>query len=59
MSARSGRARGITLVAAASVVWSTGGLFVRFLDLDLWTMQAWRALFSALSLLVALFIDRG
>ena len=58
-SARSRRARGIALVAAASVVWSTGGLFVRFLDLDLWTMQAWRALFSALSLLVAVFIDRG
>jgi drug/metabolite transporter (DMT)-like permease len=53
------RVRGIALVAAASVVWSTGGLFVRFLDLDLWTMQAWRALFSALSLLVVVIIDKG
>ena len=53
------RLRGIALVAAASVVWSTGGLFVRFLDLDLWTMQAWRALFSALSLLVVVIIDKG
>src|ERR1700722_1323772 len=53
------RVRGIALVAAATVVWSTGGLFVRFLDLDLWTMQAWRALFSALSLLVVVIIDKG
>jgi len=53
------RVRGIALVAAASVVWSTGGLFVRFLDLDLWTIQAWRALFSALSLLVVVIIDKG
>jgi len=53
------RVRGIALVAAASVVWSTGGLFVRFLDLDLWTMPAWRALFSALSLLVVVIIDKG
>lgn len=59
MNESNNRARGIALVAAASVVWSTGGLFVRFLDLDLWTMQAWRALFSALSLLVAVIIDRG
>lgn len=59
MQKRSKRARGIALVAAASVIWSTGGLFVRFLDLDLWTLQAWRALFSALSLLVVVLIDKG
>ena len=59
MKQSSNRVRGIALVAAASVVWSTGGLFVRFLDLDLWTMQAWRALFSALSLFVAVLIDKG
>lgn len=53
------RLRGIALVATASLVWSTGGLFVRFLDLDLWTMQAWRSLFSALSLVVAVIIDKG
>ncbi len=32
---------------------------MRFLDLDLWTLQAWRALFSALSLLVVVLIDKG
>ena len=46
------RSYGAALVAAAAVLWSTGGLFVRALDLDLWTMLAWRALFAALSLTV-------
>jgi drug/metabolite transporter (DMT)-like permease len=44
------RVWGITLVSTAAVLWSTAGLFVRLLALDLWTMQAWRALFGALSL---------
>jgi drug/metabolite transporter (DMT)-like permease len=48
------RSYGATLVAAAAVLWSTGGLFVRALDLDVWTMLAWRALFSALSLAVVI-----
>ena len=59
LSARRRRARGIALVALASVVWSTGGLYVRFLDLDLWTLQAWRSLFSALSLLAVVLLDKG
>ena len=46
------RSYGATLVAAAAVLWSTGGLFVRALDLDLWTMLAWRSLFAALALAV-------
>ena len=50
------RSYGATLVAAAAVLWSTGGLFVRALDLDLWTMLAWRALFSALSLAVVVIV---
>lgn len=46
------RSYGITLVAAAGVLWSTGGLFVRALEVDLWTMLAWRSLFAALALAV-------
>jgi drug/metabolite transporter (DMT)-like permease len=47
------------LVTAGTVFWSTAGLFVRLLDLDIWTMQGWRALFGGLSLLVVIGIDRG
>ncbi len=46
------RSYGATLVAAAAVLWSTGGLFVRSLDLDLWTMLVWRSVFAALALAV-------
>jgi drug/metabolite transporter (DMT)-like permease len=59
-----GRAYGIVLVTAASILWSTAGLFVRLLDadgpLDLWTMLTWRSLFAALSLfLVTVLQYRG
>lgn len=40
------------------MLWSTAGVYVRLLDLDLWTVQAWRSLFAALSLLVLLAADR-
>jgi drug/metabolite transporter (DMT)-like permease len=55
------RSYGVTLVALAGVLWSTGGLFVRALGaLDLWTMLAWRSLFAALALaVVVLFRHRG
>src|SRR5687768_14523236 len=49
------RSYGVTLVAIAAVLWSTGGLFVRALEaLDLWTMVAWRSLFAALALAVVI-----
>ena len=58
--ARSGeRTLGIALVGGATVLWSTAGLFVRVLDLDNWTMQVWRALFGALSLLAIVFLQHG
>src|SRR3954452_9268348 len=55
------RSYGVTLVALAGVLWSTGGLFVRALGaLDLWTMLAWRSLFAALALaVVVVFRHRG
>jgi EamA domain-containing membrane protein RarD len=49
------RSYGVTLVAIAGVLWSTGGLFVRALEsLDLATMVAWRSLFAALALAVVI-----
>lgn len=59
LDGRSDRFYGIALVAAATTLWSTAGLYVRFLDLDLWTMQAWRALFAALSLFALIGIANG
>lgn len=54
----SGRTYGILLVTVATVLWSTAGLFVRMLDLDVWTILAWRSLFGCLSLgVVVLFQD--
>ena len=40
MAQPSQRTYGIGLVALASLFWSTAGLFVRLLDIDLWTMLA-------------------
>jgi drug/metabolite transporter (DMT)-like permease len=61
MAQRRGRAYGIILVAAASILWSTAGLFVRLLDadgpLDLWTMLTWRAGFAALSLFILIALQ--
>lgn len=55
----SARAYGMALVTVAAVLWSTGGIFVRLLSLDVWTMVAWRSLFAAISLLLlVLFQNR-
>lgn len=55
------RQRGLLLVAAAAVLWSLGGLIVRYLgDVDVWTVVFWRSTFAGLFL--AAFIawrDRG
>jgi drug/metabolite transporter (DMT)-like permease len=53
------RAYGVALVTAAAVLWSTGGLFVRLLDLDVWTVLVWRSLFAALSLALIVAIQNG
>src|ERR1051326_2518524 len=50
-------AYGVALVSAAAVLWSTGGFFVRLLDLDVWTMLAWRSLFAALSLALVVMVQ--
>ncbi len=53
------RAYGAALVTSAAVLWSTGGLFVRLLDLDVWTMLAWRSLFAAAALFLAVVFQHG
>ena len=49
---------GVALVTAAAVLWSTAGLFVRLIDLDVWTTLAWRSLFAALSLALIVGMQR-
>jgi drug/metabolite transporter (DMT)-like permease len=53
------RAYGLALVTGAAIVWSTAGLFVRTLNLDLWTMLAWRSLFASLSLILLVIAQNG
>lgn len=50
---------GVLLITASTLMWSSAGFFVRALDLDLWTMVAWRSLFAYLSLLPLAFMLRG
>ena len=59
MDRRGERFWGLALVTGAAVLWSTAGLFVRLLDLDNWTIQAWRSLFGALSLLAIILGQHG
>lgn len=44
------RTYGILLVGIATIMWSTAGLFVRALDLDIWTVLGWRSVFGGLTL---------
>lgn len=46
------RMLGLVLVAGASALWSTAGIFVRMVDLDIWTVLGWRSVFAVLALLV-------
>jgi drug/metabolite transporter (DMT)-like permease len=46
--ARSTRLTGITLVAVATLMWASGGLFTRLLPFDLWTIVFWRGVFACL-----------
>jgi drug/metabolite transporter (DMT)-like permease len=50
MSIGRDRLIGIYLVIASAVLWSTAGLFVRMADMDVWSMVAWRSVFSVITL---------
>lgn len=47
------------MVAGAAIVWSTGGLIVRHVDADAWTIVFWRGLFASLTLLLYLGVRDG
>jgi drug/metabolite transporter (DMT)-like permease len=51
--------RGVAMVAGAAIVWSTGGLIVRHVDAESWTIVFWRGAFAALTLLVYLGVRDG
>ncbi|WP_181705497.1 DMT family transporter [Chthonobacter rhizosphaerae] len=53
------RLYGMALVAVGTVLWSTAGLFMRSLDLDVWTVLGWRALFGALALWLIVLARHG
>ena len=57
--ARRKRWKGIAYVATAALMWSTAGIWVRYLTLDIWTIQAGRAFCGALSLFVYLLFQDG
>ncbi len=50
------RATGAMLVAGACLCWSSGGLFVRALDLDGVVIVFWRSLFMALAVAIGLVV---
>lgn len=47
------------MVAGAAIVWSTGGLIVRHVDAESWTIVFWRGAFAALTLFVYLGVRDG
>lgn len=54
------RRRGVILVAAAAICWSSGGAIARMIEADAWTTVFWRSAFGALALFAyLLWRDRG
>ena len=51
------RPRGLLLVLAASLLYSTAGLFTHALHRDAWTILAWRAVFATLFLLLWMIVE--
>lgn len=52
--------RGLLLVAAGTVAWSIGGVVIRLLTIDSWTMLFWRSTVAGLFLLAAIAMtERG
>ncbi|HET6158310.1 MAG TPA: DMT family transporter [Dongiaceae bacterium] len=52
-------ARGVAMVAGAAIVWSTGGLIVRHVEADAWTIVFWRGVFASLTLLLYMAVRDG
>jgi drug/metabolite transporter (DMT)-like permease len=47
------------MVAGAATVWSTGGLIVRHVDADAWTIVFWRGTFAAFTLVLYMAVRDG
>ena len=43
------RRDGLLLVAAATLLWSLAGLFVRLIELPAWDLILWRSVFAGLA----------
>jgi drug/metabolite transporter (DMT)-like permease len=52
-------ARGVAMVAGAAAVWSTGGLIVRHVEADAWTIVFWRGVFASVTLLLYMAVRDG
>jgi len=50
---------GLILVTASAVAWSLAGLFTRAIPLDSWTILAWRGIFGAMGMAVAMALIEG
>ena len=46
--------RGVALLAGAALCWSLGGILIRLVDANDWTIVFWRSVFMALTLLAVL-----
>jgi len=47
-ASRATNLRGLVLVSLSTITWGSGGLFVRLLPFDLWTICFWRGVFGTL-----------
>ena len=50
---------GLILVTASAVAWSLAGLFTRAIPLDSWTILAWRGIFGAIGMAIAMVLIEG
>jgi drug/metabolite transporter (DMT)-like permease len=53
------RRKGITLVVAAAVAWSTAAFFTRLLPFDSWTILFWRGLFGCGAIVLFMVLIQG
>jgi len=59
MKAGANHRLGVLLVAGAALWWSTGGLFIRSVHTDPWTMIFWRSLFAAATMFLFIAIRKS
>jgi drug/metabolite transporter (DMT)-like permease len=51
--------RGLILVTASAVAWSTAGFFTRLIPLDSWTLLAWRGILGAAGVGIVILLLEG